>query len=375
MADLTLHQLSCRTAGPDDLIVGPIDLHVAERDLLVLTGPDGCGAHEVVRAVAGLGGVVGGEVRVGSDPIHDMPPAKRPVAWVGSYPSLYPGLTVQGNIACGLRARKYAGPQVERQVQESAALAGVGPILAQRVGGLSPLQHQKAAIARAIARQPRVLIFDSPLRGLTEGDQSELRALIHRLQQRLRVPILYATGNCSEALQIAQRITILNSGKVVQTATPFDIYSQPLNRFVAGWMTRPRLNLLEGTLSTKDDQVTFKEAGGGSIRLRIGTTEQWAGHLSRPVLMGLRPEDCPLVADNAAGSASSFQALIEYAEPNGPEAAFHIQTGAHTLIVRSPVSSDPLVLGHRARFELFPERCLFFDKETGDRIPRPPETN
>ena len=349
-----------------------IHLEIGDRAFTVVTGPVGSGKSALLRAIAGLAELSGGEIALGGKPLAGTKPAARDVAMVFSEPALYPHASVRENIALGLKVRKFSETEVKRRVEDAATTLGVEGLLELRPAALSAAQAQRVSIARAIARQPKVLLLDEPLAHLDAMPRAQLRAELRQLHERLQITFIHATRDPAEALALGQDVVVMQEGKVLQHGPLAMAYEKPADLFTAGFLGWPPMNFIRGVLKRERDFLLFNEEGDGTIQLRLppasfALAEEWFG---KPLLLGIRPEDVQIVetAKGSAEAAAAFPALVDFAETVGADAELHLQTGAHALVARRRASSESARIGRRVQFSFDPERVHFFDPATRQRL-------
>ncbi|MEO1102219.1 MAG: sn-glycerol-3-phosphate ABC transporter ATP-binding protein UgpC, partial [Pseudomonadota bacterium] len=229
-------------------VVHGVDLEVADEEFVVLVGPSGCGKSTLLRMVAGLEAITGGEIRIGGDRVNEMAPKDRDVAMVFQNYALYPHKTVRQNMAFGLKLRNTAKDKIDTQVTRAAGILGLSDYLERYPRQLSGGQRQRVAMGRAIVRDPRVFLFDEPLSNLDAALRVQMRTEIRELHQELRTTSIYVTHDQDEAMSMADRIVVLKDGKVEQIGAPLDLYDNPANTFVAGFIGSPAMNFLDARI-------------------------------------------------------------------------------------------------------------------------------
>ena len=288
------------------IAVADLSLEVGDGEFLILVGPSGCGKTTALRMVAGLERISAGEIRIGGRVVNDLPPKERDVAMVFQNYALYPHMTVERNLAFGLRQRKTPKTEVERRVADVSDMLGLAELLQRRPGQLSGGQRQRVAMGRALVREPEAFLLDEPLSNLDAKLRVQMRAELKRLHARLGITTIYVTHDQVEAMTLGDRIAVLSEGALQQLGPPQEVYERPANVFVAGFVGSPPMNLLRAN------------AAGGSIT---------AGELVLPVpgvpdgdlVLGLRPEAFAPPADGLPG----FAFLVEVVEPLGDEIVVH----------------------------------------------------
>src|SRR5437667_3154645 len=227
--------------------VKDVNLHIRDKEFVVLVGPSGCGKSTLLRMVAGLEELTAGEIRIGERVVNDLPPKDRDIAMVFQNYALYPHMSVYDNMAFGLRRRKLADPEVDRLVRNAAQLLGLDQYLPRRPRELSGGERQRVALGRAIVRNPQVFLFDEPLSNLDAKLRVHTRTEIKELHQRLKTTSIYVTHDQIEAMTMADKIVVMKDGIVEQTGDPLALYDKPNNIFVAGFIGSPAMNMVPGT--------------------------------------------------------------------------------------------------------------------------------
>jgi len=288
-------------------VLKDIDLAIEDGSFLVLVGPSGCGKSTLLRVLAGLEEVDSGDVIIGETRVNDLPPAKRGIAMVFQSYALYPHMSVRENMAFGLRLSGADKGAIDKAVGDAAALLEIEPLLDRRPKMLSGGQRQRVAIGRAIVREPTVFLFDEPLSNLDAELRVRMRYEFARLHQRLKTTIVYVTHDQVEAMTLADRIAILDQGRVVQFGSAKDLYERPASNFVAGFIGSPRMNFFEGRIEAAGPD-------GATVRLRDGTALSAAvdaagAGVGDAVTLGVRPEDLQPASEGIAASVTLIESL------------------------------------------------------------------
>jgi multiple sugar transport system ATP-binding protein len=332
-----------------------VSIAVEKGELLVVVGPSGCGKSTTLRIVAGLEEADGGEVRIGGKSMNGVPPQDRDVAMVFQGYALYPQMTVRENIEFPLKMRGRDASERKKRADEAAAMLRLERLMDRLPAELSGGERQRVAMGRAIVRRPRVFLFDEPLSNLDAALRQDLRIEIGALVRKLEVTAIYVTHDQVEAMTLADRICVMQKGKVLQIAPPRTIYEAPATSFVATFLGTPRMNLIEGRRS--GDVLS---CGPFAI-----PTPAQLGALPDELVIGVRPEDVRVVPEGTDGAAR-FEVAI--AEPLGAETHLVLRQGPVELRVRAP-GFDPRPPGTAAYVTIDPARVHVFDpKKDGARI-------
>jgi multiple sugar transport system ATP-binding protein len=318
MASVTLESVAKIYAG-DVYGVRDLDLSIADGEFLVLVGPSGCGKSTTLRMIAGLESISSGTLKIGDRVVNDVHPSNRDIAMVFQNYALYPHMTVRDNMAFALKMRKTPKPEIEERVNWAAELLGLEPYLNRKPKALSGGQRQRVALGRAIVRKPAVFLFDEPLSNLDAKLRVETRAEIKRLHRQLGTTTIYVTHDQEEAMTLGDRVCVMCDGLKRQCAPPLEVYRNPADRFVAGFLGMPPMNFLEGELEHNDGHMWFVSR---EAQLRLdGADEAWlAGtwltkDARRPIVAGIRPESLQIV-EHAADN-HSLTATVQVVEPLG----------------------------------------------------------
>ncbi|WP_409566584.1 ABC transporter ATP-binding protein [Rhizobium leguminosarum] len=309
MASVELTDIS-KTYGAVDVIHG-ISLHIEDGEFVALVGPSGCGKSTLLRMIAGLEEITDGEIAIGGKVVNAMTPRERNIAMVFQSYALYPHMTVAENMGFNLKLAGVAKPQIEARVAEAARMLDLANLLDRKPAQLSGGQRQRVAMGRAVVRNPAVFLFDEPLSNLDAKLRVQMRSEIKTLHQKVRTTSIYVTHDQIEAMTLADRIVVLNQGRVEQEGTPLELYRKPANLFVAAFIGSPAMNMLEGTVDG--------ENGGPAARLSDGTAIRIAPDrkvkAGQAVTIGLRPEH--LIPGVAAGTPLAGRTML--VEPTGAQ--------------------------------------------------------
>ena len=354
MASVTLRGLR-KEFGRTEVIKG-IDLDVADEEFVVFVGPSGCGKSTLLRLIAGLEEASAGDILIGGRLVNTTPPKNRDIAMVFQNYALYPHMTVARNMGFGLRAARTPKEDIERRVREAAAMLGLEPLLQRKPGELSGGQRQRVAMGRAIVRNPQVFLFDEPLSNLDAQLRNQVRTDIKKLHQQVRTTSIYVTHDQVEAMTLGDRIVLLRDGRIEQVGTPMQLYANPANRFVAGFIGSPGMNFIPARLEGTEIVLPW---------MRLPCPALSSIPSDRRIDLGVRPDD---VLTGAACMAVSetlrFWADVKVVEPMGPEALVLAQADNVDLQIRVMGRLYPHP-GSRLLCALKPADLHVFDATTG----------
>ena len=360
MAEVTLTGVT-KTFPGGTVAVDNVDLEIADGELLVLVGPSGSGKTTVLRLTAGLEELTDGEIRIGDRVVNDLHPMDRDIAMVFQNYALYPHMTVRENIGFGLRLRHRPKAEIRERVDGAARKLALFELLSRKPGQLSGGQRQRVAMGRAIVRDPAAFLMDEPLSNLDAKLRVEMRAYLATLHHRLRTTTLYVTHDQTEAMTLGDRVTVLKKGIVQQCASPRELYDQPANRFVAGFIGSPSMNFIEGTVDGTGDAATLKGPGDFSIPVpaRYRQSMDTSG---RKVAIGFRPEHLEL--SDITEPSGSFTGRADVVEYLGNEELLHV-TAAEQDIVGIVGSEHHVKPGDVLKLNLPLSKLHLFDAESG----------
>jgi multiple sugar transport system ATP-binding protein len=344
--------------------VKDFNLEVADGEFLVLVGPSGCGKTTVLRCLAGLEDITEGRIVIGDRVVNDLPPKDRDIAMVFQSYALYPHMSVYENLAFSIKLRKAPKAEIDRRVREAAEILDLTHLLDRRPGQLSGGQRQRVAVGRAIVREPSVFLMDEPLSNLDAKLRVATRAQIARLHRRLGTTIIYVTHDQVEAMTMGDRIAVMDLGVLQQVGTPVELYDNPHNRFVAGFIGSPAMNFLTGTV-TKRGPSTAVRSGEVTIGLSGRQAEVAAARgEGSEIEVGFRPEHLDVVDGSADGTVASFPASVDVVEFLGNDNMLHV-TAAGQDVVALLSTRYPLTVGERVTLGV-PMDCIhIFDPQSG----------
>ncbi len=296
MAQVVLKNVVKRYPNGFEAVKG-VNLEIRDKEFVVLVGPSGCGKTTSLRMVAGLEEVSDGIIQIGDRVVNDVAPKDRDIAMVFQNYALYPHMTVYKNLAFALKLRRVPKAKIEEQVQWAAKTLGLEDVLQRRPRQLSGGQRQRVAVGRAIVRQPRVFLFDEPLSNLDAKLRVSTRAELKHLQQNLQTTTIYVTHDQEEAMTLGDRVVVMNNGTIHQCGTPLEVYREPVDRFVAGFVGMPPMNFIDGRLKGSDRQLRF-EGEGLSVPIEAARGPHLTEFANRTVTLGVRPESVSIAPAN-----------------------------------------------------------------------------
>mgnify|MGYP002679564378 FL=1 len=324
-----------------NVVIDNIDLEIKDKEFIVLVGASGCGKSTILRMIAGLEEISGGEILIGDKKVNNIPPKDRDIAFVFQSYALYPHMTVRENIAFGLKMRKVDKATIEKKVQEAAEILDLTPYLDRKPKQLSGGQRQRVALGRAIVRNPKVFLMDEPLSNLDAKLRVQMRAEIKKLHEKLQTTFIYVTHDQTEALTMGDRIVVLDKGVIQQVASPEEIYNNPQNTFVAGFVGSPQMNFIDGENLSAD----------------------YSGKIA-----GVRPEKMTSYLYEGANNDEDLIKLtvnIDMTELLGSEKIAYFNIGQNKCSAKLPADFN---FDKTLNVSIRKSDIYFFDKETGKRI-------
>ncbi|MDO5425133.1 MAG: sn-glycerol-3-phosphate ABC transporter ATP-binding protein UgpC [Eubacteriales bacterium] len=364
MASLSLQHIN-KTYPNGFEAVKDFNLEIEDKEFIIFVGPSGCGKSTTLRMIAGLEEISGGTLKIGDRVVNDVEPKDRDIAMVFQNYALYPHMTVYDNMAFGLKLRKVPKDQIDKMVREAAKILDLEKLLDRKPKALSGGQRQRVAMGRAIVRDPKVFLMDEPLSNLDAKLRVQMRIEISKLHQRLGATIIYVTHDQTEAMTLGTRIVVMKDGVVQQVDSPQNLYNNPGNLFVAGFIGSPQMNFLDAKVNVKGKDVIL-QVGPHAIKLPAAKAQKVidGGYAGKTVVMGIRPED---VHDDEAFLAKNpdtvLDATIRVYELLGAEVFLYFDVEGSNMTARVDPRTTART-GDTVRFALDPEKIHVFDKET-----------
>jgi sn-glycerol 3-phosphate transport system ATP-binding protein len=376
MAELTLTQITKQFGNTE--VIQAMDIHIQDGEFLVVVGPSGCGKSTLLRMIAGLERVSGGQIRINGQTVNQIEPKDRDIAMVFQNYALYPHMSVFNNMAYGLKLRKLSKRQIRDRVDHAARLLQLEDLLDRKPRELSGGQRQRVAMGRAIVRKPSVFLFDEPLSNLDAKLRASMRVELKKLHASLKTTMIYVTHDQVEAMTLADRILVMNHGRIEQLGTPEQVFFHPESLFTARFIGSPEINLLAGDLTDtclllndlpsphpgRQPDLEGSPLEKGTMALPLSTAPPATG----PCVFGIRPEHL-FVVDGSVTPDIRFSGQIDLKESLGSDTLYHIQysPGKQPLIIRSN-DHNRLSPGDRVDLGFLWKHCHFFDPDTGNRI-------
>jgi lactose/L-arabinose transport system ATP-binding protein len=359
MAELSLRNVVKRYGALE--IIHGANLEVKDGEFVVFVGPSGCGKSTLLRMIAGLEDISGGEIDIGGTVVNDVEPADRGIAMVFQSYALYPHMTVAENLSFGLRMNGNPKEDTEKRVSHAAGILQINELMQRRPKQLSGGQRQRVAIGRAIVREPKVFLFDEPLSNLDAELRVQMRVEISRLHKQLGTTMIYVTHDQTEAMTLADKIVVLRAGNIEQVGAPLDLYDDPANQFVAGFVGSPKMNFLKAVVTGRDAAgLTVALAADRNVRLTLPLTAALPD--GTDVTLGVRPEH---FGDAGKGDAD-MTVSVDVAEHLGNTSYIYATLGGEQLIIERPESRTT---GNRDSLavSLSAKRTFLFDS-AGQRL-------
>ena len=319
-----------------------IDLDISDREFIVLVGPSGCGKSTTLRMIAGLEEATSGEIYIGDQLVNDVPPKDRDIAMVFQNYALYPHMTVFENMSFGLRLKKFPKPEIRERVQAAARILDITDLLDRRPKQLSGGQRQRVAMGRAIVRNPKVFLFDEPLSNLDAKLRVQMRTEIKKIHQTVTTTTVYVTHDQVEAMTLADRVVIMNAGRIDQIGTPHQVYHSPQTQFVAGFIGSPTMNFLPCRLVENGAGLTVRLSDWLSLPVPPSREARYRPRVGHELIFGLRPEHIREGRGEVPPGSAAFEARLDVVEPMGMETMIYFIVDGVEVCGRV----DPVTVGN-----------------------------
>lgn len=363
MADVSLKNVTKVYEG-GNTAVKDVSFEIKDKEFVVLVGPSGCGKSTTLRMVAGLEEISGGKLYIDGKMMNDVSPKDRDIAMVFQNYALYPHMTVYENMAFGLKLRKFSKKEIDDRVRHAAKILDIEEYLERKPKALSGGQRQRVALGRAIVRKPKVFLFDEPLSNLDAKLRVQMRTEISKLHNTLEATMIYVTHDQTEAMTMGDRIVIMKDGVIHQIDTPLNLYNNPVNQFVAGFIGSPSMNFITGTMND-GGKLSF-EADNKKFVAEIPDSKSGAlkNYAGKKIILGIRPED---IREKKDETGSQVDVDLDVVEPMGNEIFLYFNINDSQVVARIPAREKPQA-GERMRLYLEMGKAHFFDPKTEEAI-------
>ena len=368
MATLDLKQIRKTYRNADNETLKGIDISIDSGEFLILVGPSGCGKSTLMNTIAGLENISSGEIVIDGVDVAQIEPKDRDIAMVFQSYALYPNMTVRGNIAFGLKIRKMPQQEIDAEVNRVAEMLQIEQLLDRKPSQLSGGQRQRVAMGRALARRPKLYLFDEPLSNLDAKLRVEMRHQIKRLHQKLNTTIVYVTHDQIEAMTLADRIAVMKDGELQQLGTPQEIYTKPNNMFVAGFMGSPSMNFIKTMVDLDEEQnPIIKVVGTADQEHHIRLPQSMRDQDGKELVIGLRPEHITEQESDDVSASTKLDLQLEVLEPTGPDTIAMVKVNDQEVACRLSPEFEVSV-GQMAPLHFDLSKAVFFDAQTEARI-------
>ena len=343
-----------------------IDLDIKNGEFMVFVGPSGCAKSTTLRMIAGLEDITGGEVYIGDRLVNNVPPKDRGISMVFQNYALYPHMTVYENMSFGLKLKKTPKDEIDRRVREAAEKLEITELLDRKPKEMSGGQRQRVALGRAIVRNPDVFLFDEPLSNLDAKLRVSMRLRITQLHKELKTTMIYVTHDQVEAMTMGDRITVMRSGRIMQVDTPLNLYHYPANKFVAGFIGSPTMNLVDGELKEENGKIYFS-LDGTLIEILGEKANKLKSHIGKKVTFGIRPESITVAEKE---DSISKKGKVSVVEQMGNEEYIYFSLGNYQLTCRMNVEGIDDLSNQKVEkiFRFDTTKAHIFDIETEENI-------
>jgi multiple sugar transport system ATP-binding protein len=317
MADVALRNVVKRYDEVE--AVRGVSLNIPDKEFVVLVGPSGCGKSTTLRMIAGLEEISAGDILIGGEVVNDVPPRDRDIAMVFQNYALYPHMTVFENMSFGLKLRRTPKAEIKARVERAAQILSITDLLERRPKQLSGGQRQRVAMGRAIVRNPKVFLFDEPLSNLDAKLRVQMRTEIKRVHQKVKTTTIYVTHDQVEAMTLADRVVVMNDGRIEQVGTPHELYHLPKTHFVAGFIGSPAMNFMPCRIEKNGAGLVLNVADGLSFPVPANRAGRYGAVVGKPMIFGLRPEHITEPRGGGESDKSEFTVNLDVVEPMGME--------------------------------------------------------
>ncbi len=349
----------------ENVILKNINLEIKDGEFAVIVGPSGCGKTTLLRMLAGLEEITGGEIYINSTKVNDLPPSKREIAMVFQDYALYPHMTVKENMSFALKLKKLDKNEIEKRVTEAANILQLNHLLNRMPKQLSGGQRQRVAIGRAIVRHPKVFLFDEPLSNLDAKLREEMRIELLKLYQKLSTTMIYVTHDQIEAMTLASKIIIMNKGVIQQIGTPIEVYSKPQNIFVASFIGTPTMNFIRGKIVSEREKI-YLEFEKNKFFIPAFSFTDYQNYINKEVIIGIRPDDI-ILDESKMDKENANKAKVDVVELLGARENIYLKI-SDTKNICATTNSLKIPPQTEIKFSFNYLNLHIFDPETEKRI-------
>jgi len=346
--------------------VKDINLDIKDKEFMVLVGPSGCGKSTILRMIAGLEEISEGNLYIDNKLVNKLPPKDRNIAIVFQNYALYPHMTAYENLAFGLKIKRVNKKIIQEKVMKAAGILEIEELLDRKPKAMSGGQNQRVAIGRAIVRDPKVFLFDEPLSNLDANLRVQMRIEIAKLHKRLNATIVYVTHDQVEAMTLGDRIVILDKGEIQQIDTPSNLYANPENLFVAGFIGTPPMNFIHGKVTNKNNEILFVD-NSQTFTVNLPSKHTLINYLGKNIVLGIRSEDIHHQINNSEKVFAVLKCKIKFIEKLGHEIYAYIQLQDQQLISRLKPDAE-IITDSMTNLYFDINKMYFFDKQTGENL-------
>jgi len=340
--------------------VKEVNIDIKDKEFCVFVGPSGCGKSTTLRIIAGLEQASSGEIYIGDRLVNNVPPKDRNIAMVFQNYALYPHMNVYANMAFALKLRNYSRSDIDERVKDAAQILGISHLFERKPREISGGERQRVAVGRAIVRKPYVFLFDEPLSNLDAKMRVQMRTEIHKLHLKVQTTMIYVTHDQTEAMTLGDRIAVMKDGEILQFDTPLNVYDNPQNKFVAGFIGSPPMNFMKGRVIKKESKLYFDE-GNFKVKILEKMYKKLASYINKEVIFGIRPENIfdKLFASHATPD-NTLTVLCDVMETMGAENYLYLSTNTHTMIAVVDAANKP-ARGSMVEIVFDMKKVHFFD--------------
>ncbi|NJK78732.1 MAG: ABC transporter ATP-binding protein [Chloroflexaceae bacterium] len=349
----------------DVSVLKDLEMKISDQEFLVLVGPSGSGKSTALRCLAGLEEISEGNIHIGDRVVNDVPPKDRDIAMVFQSYALYPHMSVRENMAFALKLRRVPQDEINKRVEETAEMLGIGHLLERKPKALSGGQRQRVALGRAIVRNPAVFLMDEPLSNLDAKLRVQTRAEISKLHQRLKTTFIYVTHDQTEAMTMGDRIAIMRDGILQQLDTPQNLYDKPSNMFVAGFIGSPAMNFFNGRIERSNGHLVVDVPGAFAVPIPTNRSRNLDNYIGKEVAFGVRPEDIhdANYVPRGVSEDARVDVEIDVTEPLGSEVYAYVHKGGKEFIGRFDPRTNART-GDTLPIVLDMDKMHIFDRDT-----------